>query len=62
VCLLSAFAPCRWKVWDYAAGSLIAEESGAKLRKVDGTEFSIFGESVVCSAPDILEEILEILK
>lgn len=52
----------RWKPWDYAAGGLIAEEAGAELRKVDGSKFDIFGDSVVCSTPTILDEILEIIK
>mmetsp|Transcript_1185 Transcript_1185/g.1877 ORF Transcript_1185/g.1877 Transcript_1185/m.1877 type:complete len:275 (+) Transcript_1185:52-876(+) len=51
-----------WYPWDYAAGGLIAEEAGAKLCKVDGSEFSIFGDSVVCSSPSIVGDILEVIR
>lgn len=51
-----------WKIWDYAAASLIAREAGAELRTVEGREFHITCESMVCAAPGVLRELLEAIQ
>lgn len=51
----------KWKIWDYAAGVIIAEEAGAFLRSVDGSPFDIEGENIVCAAPGIVDELLSVL-
>lgn len=51
-----------WKIWDYAAASLIAKEAGAELRTVEGGEFCITCESMVCAAPGVLRELLEVIQ
>lgn len=51
----------RWKIWDYAAGVVIAEEAGAVLRSVNGEPFDLEGENIVCSAPGIAEELIQVL-
>lgn len=51
-----------WKLWDYAAASLIAQEAGACFATVDGDEFDITSESMVCAAPGLLKELLAVIK
>lgn len=50
-----------WKIWDYAASSLIAEEAGAVMSTVQGTPFSIESDSMVCATPQILDELLAVI-
>lgn len=47
-----------WKIWDYAAASLIAEEAGATLSTLDGKEFHITSATMVCSAPALIDELV----
>lgn len=51
-----------WKIWDYAAASLIAEEAGAKLRTVRGDQFHIEADSMACATPGVINELLDVLK
>lgn len=51
-----------WKIWDYAAASLIAEEAGAVLQTLDGKPFDISGTSMFCSTPLIADDILKIIQ
>lgn len=51
-----------WKIWDYAAASLVAEEAGAALRTVDGGAFSIESGSMVCAAVGMVDELLAVIK
>ncbi|CAN8074294.1 unnamed protein product [Agarophyton chilense] len=51
-----------WHIWDYAAASVIAEEAGATMRTVDGGEFHVEADSMVCSTPGLMNVLLEVLK
>lgn len=51
-----------WKIWDYAASSLIATESGATMKSVDGLPFDIEGSSMVCATPGVMNELLETIQ
>ena len=51
-----------WKIWDYAAASVIAEEAGAELRTVNGEKFEITDNSMVCSAPGVLDDVLGVIQ
>ncbi|RDI44671.1 inositol monophosphatase family protein [Nocardia mexicana] len=47
--------------WDWAAGALIAAEAGARVVLPPAGTISKTGELVVASAPDIADELLELL-
>lgn len=47
-----------WKIWDYAAGVVIAEEAGAHIRTSTGENFYLGSGSVVCTTPGIMDELL----
>lgn len=51
-----------WKIWDYAAGTLIAEEAGAKMSTPDGKNFELGGGGVLCATPGILDELIHTIK
>lgn len=51
-----------WKIWDYAAASVIATEAGAILRGVEGGEFDIGGQSMLCACSGVIEELLQVIK
>lgn len=51
------------KPWDYAAGTIIAMEAGAKFCNLQGGPFDIEGPSCLCaSSNDLAQEILSVLK
>ncbi len=50
-----------WKMWDYAAGVLVAEEAGAKVTALDGKEFDLTSPSMACATEDILSKLLQIV-
>lgn len=50
-----------WKLWDYAASSLIAEEAGAIFRTVQGASFNIEADSMVCATPRIMDQLLDVI-
>ena len=53
-----AFFECRLCPWDYAAGSLIAEEAGVKVTKLDGSPLGFFAKgSVLAGTPTCWEEL-----
>ena len=58
LCYLAAgkagvFFECRLCPWDYAAGSLIAEEAGCRVTQMDGTPLDFFRKcSVLAGSPD----------
>eukprot|EP00953_Heterococcus_sp_UTEX-ZZ885_P031899 16689-Heterococcus_DN1.PRE.11 len=52
-----------WKPWDYAAGLVMAQEGGAATLHCDGSQFNIFGDSVLCCASQQLaDELLSVVK
>lgn len=51
-----------WKIWDYAAASVIVEEAGGKLSAVDGGPFSVTGKSMACSTPGIADDLVAVLR
>lgn len=50
-----------WSIWDYAAASIVAEEAGAVLRTKEGHSFHIEEDSVICSAPGVIDEMVSVL-
>lgn len=50
-----------WKIWDYAAASLIAEEAGAVLTNITGEPFDVAGKSMVCATPGLLDQLLKVI-
>lgn len=50
-----------WKIWDYAAASLIAREAGADIRTLQGAQFDIEADSMVCATPGIMDKLLDVI-
>jgi len=51
------------KPWDYAAGTIIAKEAGAKFCNLQGTAFDIEGPSCLCaSSRELMEEMLSVIQ
>ncbi|MFB9903293.1 inositol monophosphatase family protein [Allokutzneria oryzae] len=48
--------------WDWAGGSLIAEEAGAVLRLPDGSDDGLGGDITLAAAPGIAEDLAEALR
>ncbi|WP_086827370.1 inositol monophosphatase family protein [Allokutzneria sp. NRRL B-24872] len=48
--------------WDWAGGSLIAEEAGALVRFPDGTEDGLGGDITLAAAPGIAAELADALR
>lgn len=48
-----------WKIWDYAAASLVVEEAGGQLRNVRGGVFDIQGDSMVAGGMHTVNAILD---
>lgn len=51
-----------WKIWDYAAAGLIAEESGARLTDIAGEPFSLTSKSIICATPGISSDFIAAIK
>ena len=50
----------RLSPWDYAAGSLIAQEAGAKVTRMDGSPLSFFeGGSLLAGGPAAYEDFMQ---
>jgi myo-inositol-1(or 4)-monophosphatase len=47
--------------WDVAASSLLIKEAGGKLSLFDGSEFSVYSESIVASNVLLHDEIIKII-
>lgn len=55
------FFECRLSPWDYAAGSLIIEEAGGRVSRMDGTEISLDkGCSVLAGGPAAWEDYFKL--
>lgn len=50
-----------WKIWDYAAGVVIAEEAGADIRTANGEPFYLGSGSVVCATPGVMDELVGVI-
>ena len=50
-----------WNMWDSAAGVLIAEEAGAKVVALDGSEFDLTRPTMACATDNILPILLDIV-
>jgi len=48
--------------WDVAAGSLIAEEAGAKVSDFSGYSNYIFGKEIIAAQPNIYSQMLTIIQ
>ena len=54
------FFECRLSPWDYAAGSLIVQEAGGRISRMDGTGISLDkGCSVLAGGPAAWEDYFE---
>ena len=54
------FFECRLSPWDYAAGSLIVQEAGGRISRMDGTGISLDkGCSVLAGGPEAWEDYFE---
>lgn len=51
-----------WKIWDYAAASVIAEEAGARITNLDGQPFTFTSKSMACTTPGISDDIVAVLR
>jgi myo-inositol-1(or 4)-monophosphatase len=51
-----------WKIWDYAAAGLIAEEAGARLSTIGGEPFALTAKSMACTAPGIAKDLIAALR
>ena len=57
------FFECRLCPWDYAAGSLIAQEAGCLVTKLDGTPLDFdHKDSLLVGSPTAYEQFIRILK
>ena len=50
------------KLWDVAAGLLIAQESGALISNFNGDPKYLNGDHFVCSSPKVYKSILKSVK
>jgi len=48
--------------WDVAAGSLIAEEAGAKMYNLKGKKCSVYEGDYVAANPELIKKIMEVIK
>jgi myo-inositol-1(or 4)-monophosphatase len=48
--------------WDMAAAALIAQESGASILSLDGSEFDLWGDSILAVPVELKEKVLEAFK
>ena len=68
LCYLAAgkagvFYECRLCPWDYAAGSLIAEEAGCTVTQLDGTPIDLFHKcGVLAGSPMAWKELLKVFQ
>jgi myo-inositol-1(or 4)-monophosphatase len=46
------------KPWDTAAGMLIAQEAGAVVSRLDGSDYSIYDNNICVSNPSIHQEMV----
>lgn len=51
-----------WKIWDYAAASLVCEEAGATLTTIDNSQFFITSSSMVCATPSIHANLISAIQ
>ncbi|MFA5479847.1 MAG: inositol monophosphatase family protein [Candidatus Muiribacteriota bacterium] len=47
--------------WDMAAGILIAQEAGAIITKIDGSDFDLYGDSIIVSNKKLHQNLLKLL-
>lgn len=50
-----------WKMWDFAAGVLVAREAGAVVTALDGGKFDLATPSMACSSTALLGALLDIV-
>lgn len=51
-----------WKIWDYAAAGVIAEEAGAVLSDISGCPFTLHATSMACATPALAENFVATVK
>ncbi|MCJ8324344.1 MAG: inositol monophosphatase [Rhizobiales bacterium] len=50
------------KIWDVAAGVLMVQEAGGTVMDIDGSEFDYNNGRIVASNPELMPQIVEMLK
>lgn len=50
-----------WKMWDYAAGGLIAEEAGAEIVTLCGDEFYLTSPNFLCCTKELRDKLLDVI-
>ena len=50
------------KLWDVAAGLLIAQESGALISNFNGDPKYLDGDHFICSSPKVFKSVLKSVK
>ncbi len=59
--VLDGFWAVGLKSWDTAAGSLLVEESGGKVSRIDGKDHELEAETILVSNGKIHEDMIELL-
>eukprot|EP00850_Spirogloea_muscicola_P006537 SM000031S11546 [mRNA] locus=s31:222708:224699:- [translate_table: standard] len=57
--IVDAYWEFQLKPWDMAAGVLIVEESGGKVTRMDGGDFTVFDRSVLVSNSKLHDQLLQ---
>lgn len=51
-----------WKIWDYAAAGIVAEEAGAVMTDIAGNPFTLTSSSMACAAPGLAANFVATVK
>jgi myo-inositol-1(or 4)-monophosphatase len=51
-----------WKIWDYAAAGIVAEEAGAVMSDINGNPFTLTATSMACAAPALAANFVATVK
>jgi myo-inositol-1(or 4)-monophosphatase len=51
-----------WKIWDYAAAGIVAEEAGAALSDINGNPFNLTATSMACATPALAANLVATVK
>lgn len=51
-----------WKIWDYAAAGIVAEEAGAVMTDICGNPFTLTSSSMACAAPGLAANFVATVK
>lgn len=51
-----------WKIWDYAAAGIVAEEAGAVTSDISGNPFTLTSSSMACATPGLAADFVATVK